>query len=331
MKTKLKKILTCIPFCIPFAYALLHLDYFGNYGWLHWFVYPLMLILPILGGISGRILPVAIGNAVGGTASVIITALTNDGFDEGWFKPFNSVSYAIMLAVLVICGQIILAAITRKIMYLIKNKCAHANTVKKILAAIAIIVITVCFTTGGILGVIYTDFDKAGIESAEYEYTVNHDEFVSIEIPSINVHIENDEVISTSEFVNKGISYYASVGETPLREALVLKVNQRLAYYEPFDIRYTCFTQNLIEDASGNQYGNFNAYQKGTDRLGRELLLTCIKSEKIDTIGVCTTQYTISYADSKYKPLTAEDIDDVFPISVTLEGYETVCERTSLF
>ena len=69
MKTKLKKILTCIPFCIPFAYALLHLDYFGNYGWLHCFVDPMMLILPILGGFFET------ASAVVSAIIVIVTAV----------------------------------------------------------------------------------------------------------------------------------------------------------------------------------------------------------------------------------------------------------------
>ena len=328
MKKKLQTVLQALVFCVPFAYLLLCSEYFDA-DWLRLISLAFIMGFSIICGFSGKLAPMLAGGLTGGIISVIITVITRNTYDNSWFSPFNAVAYSISLSVFIYFVQVALAAGTKALINMIEKKYGENKKSRKIAIALMLAAVIICFSAGTCMGYIAGDFEKNGIDSAEFSETHYFDETENIKISNISAKLDdNGDIVSESERLNIGSSYYATVGEMPQTGTLVLYVHERLAYYSPFDIRRTDFSKGNKND-EGEYETMYFPHQYGTDKEGRKIELQFMGGNKISTDGIKTTEYLIADAQGNY--LTAKDFENVFPINVTLEGHTVKYERESLF
>ena len=328
MKMKLQAVLRSLPFCIPFAYLLLCSEYF-HADWLRLISLAVIIGFSIICGFSGKVIPVLTGGLLGGVISVIITFITKNNFDNSWFSPFNAVAYSIFLSVLIFIVQFSLTAVTKSLINVIEKKYGENRKFRKIAIASVLTAVIICFSAGTYIGYIEGDFNKNGIDSAKFFGTHHFDETEKFTIANISAKLDDhDDIVSESDRLNIGSSYYATVGEMPQTGTLVLYVHERLAYYGPFDIRNTDFSK-ANKNADGEYESMYFPNQYGTDKEGRKIELQFMGGNKISTDGIKTTEFLIADAQGNY--LTSKDFEDVFPIDVTLEGHMLKHERKSIF
>lgn len=123
MKEKVLKAVSTLPFCIPFPFIFLCIDYYlkDEHTWIAALVASTLGIISFEYAIKGKIKEIFVGHSVGLLISAIVTSIVNDGFDESWFSPLTSISYIFVLfvAVVIVSGFWILAA---KLVSKIKSK-----------------------------------------------------------------------------------------------------------------------------------------------------------------------------------------------------------------
>lgn len=104
MKNKLMKARPALPFCIPFPFIFLAIDYYSNdeLSWIAGIIAGAISVLSYVYYSKEKVLEMLAGDSIGFLASIVITLLMKNRFDEGWFTPLSSMSYVILLCVLVL-------------------------------------------------------------------------------------------------------------------------------------------------------------------------------------------------------------------------------------
>lgn len=121
MKEKFLKAASTLPFWIPFPFIFLVIEYYLKQPSIS------IVIAALLGAVSftyaaaGKTKEMLAGSAVGALLSLIFTSIVNDGFDEGWFSPLTSMSYVVVLAVMVLLIQLF-GVLVKAVLKKIKNK-----------------------------------------------------------------------------------------------------------------------------------------------------------------------------------------------------------------
>lgn len=121
MKEKFLKAASTLPFWIPFPFIFLAIEYYLKQPRISIAIAAFLGAVSFAYAASGKIKEMLAGSAIGALISVVLTSIVNDGFDEGWFSPLTSMSYVVVLAVMVLLIQlfgILVTAVLKKI----KNK-----------------------------------------------------------------------------------------------------------------------------------------------------------------------------------------------------------------
>lgn len=126
MREKVLKVLSTLPFCVPFPFIFLWGDYYLNDVRFGIAVAAIVGILSFEYARKEKIKEIFAGHSIGFLISCIINSIVNDGFDESWFSPLTSTSYVCVLfgAVVIISGFGILMA---KLFSKIKSKLKKAK------------------------------------------------------------------------------------------------------------------------------------------------------------------------------------------------------------
>lgn len=128
MREKVLKVLSTLPFCVPYPFIFLCIDYYLNdeQSWIAALVAATIGIISFEYAVRGKIKEIFEGVSIGLLLSLVINSIVNDGFDESWFSPLTSTSYVCVLfgAVVIISGFGILAS---KLFSKIKSKVKKAK------------------------------------------------------------------------------------------------------------------------------------------------------------------------------------------------------------
>ncbi len=125
---KIANVLKTLPVCIPFGYVFYCCDYYGDFT-------PIILLVPVIMavaigviyGAKDKLSQLLAGGAISTVLSVIITELTNNGIDEGYFCPIGSVFYAAIMSIIFFLIADGFAAVSRAISRkIIKKKTIEA-------------------------------------------------------------------------------------------------------------------------------------------------------------------------------------------------------------
>lgn len=180
-----------------------------------------------------------------------------------------------------------------------------------------IIPIVICSVIGFIFGCIYGDFDKNGLTAEKYSAVHDFQNTINFEISGISAAIIKDEIVSQSSSLSNGIEISATVSENQASGSLVLAVHQKMHTYNPFKAVYYDFSypENLTFS--------------GTDRNGTPLILTYGGLVDNDREQRRIDEFFISYDTDRF--VKFDEAEDVFPITINIEGHEVTLKRNKLF
>lgn len=107
MKNNIMKAVYALPFCFPFPFILLAIDYYLNdeMTWVAAVVASVIAVLAFAWYDKKKVPEMLAGNSIGILISLITTASVNNSFDESWFSPLTSITYVIVLALTVLLVQ----------------------------------------------------------------------------------------------------------------------------------------------------------------------------------------------------------------------------------
>lgn len=199
---------------------------------------------------------------------------------------------------------------------------------KKIVIVSVSCFLVFCVVIGAAISYPYYDFYANGTSSTDYRFESDFDDKIFAVLGNIEASYSDGTLSSSSqEIMINGIAVYAAIGKAKETGTLILKVNQRVAPYSPFEINYIDFTKGH-KDQNGEYTSFSNLYLEGYDKNGERLLFQPAGSSGISKDGIRTTEFFICYDDNYLK---AEDIENAFPISVELNGHMVRMTRESWF
>lgn len=109
MKSIIMKAAPALPFCIPFPFILLAIDYYlpDDFSLISTCIVSLFGVLSFSCYEKRKTLEMLAGDGVGFLISLIIILIFNNRFDESWFLPLTPITYQVLIALLVLFMQVV--------------------------------------------------------------------------------------------------------------------------------------------------------------------------------------------------------------------------------